>query len=402
MSLTARKGTLNFPTGEAQRARQAGRLPAEAKVAADTQHEWMLESRMDGGRQLRQVPIAPIPFRIGRMPGLDLVLPSQLVSKTHAEISEANGALRLRDLRSTNGTFVNRQPATDVSLQEGDIVHFADFEFRVGRRERVIAGNDSDRGTHSISIAALRLPQGLVEGTREMRELLEEGAVTVVFQPIVRLPGGQVEAYEVLGRGAHPKLPEDPEALFKIAAGIGKAAQLSRLLRKKAIEVVKHRTDMATLFLNTHPAEMEEPGLLESLEELRRSAPHLRLTLEIHESALAQPQFIAWLRTKLTEINVGIAYDDFGAGQARLLELAEAPPHYLKFDRRFICGIDAAPPSRRRLLASLVAAARELLVKTVAEGCETAAEVEVCTALGFTHAQGYHFARPMPLDELGP
>jgi len=401
MSFAARKGTLSFPTAD-QRARPAVPLLTEATVAADAQHEWLLESRMDGGRQLRQIPIAPFPFRIGRLPGLDLVLPSQLVSKTHAEISEANGALRLRDLRSTNGTFVNRQPATDVSLQEGDIIHFADFEFRIGRRERVPAASDSDRSTGTIAIAALRLPQGLVEGAREMRELLEEGAVAALFQPIVRLPGGQVEAYEVLGRGAHPRLPEDPVALFKIAAGIGKATQLSRLLRKKAVEMVKHRTDLPTLFLNTHPAEMEEPGLLDSLEELRRSAPHLRLTLEIHESALAQPQFIAWLRTKLTEINVGIAYDDFGAGQARLLELAEAPPDYLKFDRRFICGIDQAPPSRRRLLASLVAAARELLVKTVAEGCETAAEVEVCAALGFTHAQGYHFARPKPFEELGP
>lgn len=401
MTFAARKGTLAFPTSESQRSRPAGRL-TEAKVAAEAQHEWLLESRMDSGKRLRQIPIAPFPFRIGRMSGLDLVLPSQLVSKTHAEISEANGALRLRDLRSTNGTFVNRQPATDVWLREGDIIHFADFEFRIGRRERVAAGDEDDRGTGAISMSSLRLPQGLVEGTREMRELLEEEAVTALFQSIVRLPGGQVEAYEVLGRGAHPKLPESPEALFKIAAGIGKEAQLSRLFRKKAVEMVKHRTDMPTLFLNTHPAEMEAPGLLESLEELRRGAPQLRLTLEIHESALAQPQFIAWLRTKLTEINVGIAYDDFGTGQARLLELAEAPPDYLKFDRRFICAIEQAPPSRRRLLASLVAAARELLVKTVAEGCETAAEVEVCTALGFTHAQGYHFARPMTLDKIAP
>jgi EAL domain-containing protein (putative c-di-GMP-specific phosphodiesterase class I) len=146
---------------------------------------------------------------------------------------------------------------------------------------------------------------------------------------------------------------------------------------------------------------METPGLLESLEELRRLAPHLDLALEIHESALAQTQFIVWLRTKLSEINVGIAYDDFGAGQARLLELAEAPPHFLKFDRRFISGIDQAPASRRRLLASLVAAARELLVKTVAEGVETPAEADICAKVGFTHAQGYHFARPMPLDRIG-
>ena len=96
--------------------------------------------------------------------------------------------------------------------------------------------------------------------------------------------------------------------------------------------------------------------------------------LEIHESALAQTDFITWLRGRLLEINVGLAYDDFGAGQARLFELAEAPPHYLKFDRRFVTGLDHAPTSRQRLVASLVAAARELLVKTVAEGVETADE----------------------------
>jgi EAL domain-containing protein (putative c-di-GMP-specific phosphodiesterase class I) len=97
---------------------------------------------------------------------------------------------------------------------------------------------------------------------------------------------------------------------------------------------------------------------------------------------------------------VGLAYDDFGVGQARLFELAEAPPHYLKFDRRFITGIEDAPNSRRRLLSSLVAAARELLVRTVAEGVETAAEAAACLEAGFTHAQGYHFGPPGPLEEL--
>ena len=399
MATPVRKDATLGP-GDTQRARAAIRLLADAKVAVD-RPEWQLESLYDRGKQVRRMPIAPLPFRIGRMPGLHLVLPSQLVSKEHAEIYEADGGLRLRDLQSTNGTFVNRQPADDVELHEGDIVHFADFEFRVGRQERKSWPHEGTHGPITASIGSSLLPRGFAEGTRELRELLEEGAVTVLLQPIVRLPGGQVDAYEVLGRGTHPKLPETPVELFQIAADIGKEAELSRLFRRKAVELAKDRRDLPTLFMNTHPAEMEQPGLLESLEELRRLAPHLELALEIHESALAQAQFIVWLRTKLSEINVGLAYDDFGAGQARLLELAEAPPHFLKFDRRFITGIDQAPPSRRRLLASLVAAARELLVKTVAEGVETPAEVDVCTKLGFTHAQGYHFAYPMPLDRIG-
>jgi EAL domain-containing protein (putative c-di-GMP-specific phosphodiesterase class I) len=188
--------------------------------------------------------------------------------------------------------------------------------------------------------------------------------------------------------------------LLRIAEGMGAAVELSQLFRRKAVELVRGRPRVAALFLNTHPAELQAPGLLESVEALRTMAPHLNLTLEIHESALAQPAAIAALRDQLSEINVGLAYDDFGSGQARLLELAEAPPHYLKFDRRFVSGIDAGPPSRRRLLASLVAAARELLVNTIAEGVETPAEAEACLRLGFTHAQGYHFGRPAPIDSF--
>ena len=97
------------------------------------------------------------------------------------------------------------------------------------------------------------------------------------------------------------------------------------------------------------------------------------------------------LRTQLSRSAVGLAYDDFGAGQARLLELAEVPPHYLKFDMSFVRGIDSAPASRQRMLTSLVSVARDLLVYTVAEGVETAEEADVCMRIGFTHAQGFFF-----------
>ncbi len=388
------------PDARAQGDTQPLRLLGGTQVATGLQHEWLLESLVDRGRELRCMPIAPLPFRIGRLPGLHLVLPSQLVSKQQAEIYEVDGDLRLRDLGSTNGTFVNRQPVEDVLLREDDIIHFADCEFRVGRRERTGRPGSLEPWPTTLSIGSRSLPQGFVEGTRELRELLKEGAVSFLFQPIVRLPGGEVDAFEVLGRGTHHMLPESPVELLTIAAGINKEAELSRLFRRKAVETVKDRRDLPILFLNTHPAEMEQPGLLESLEELRRMAPHLKLALEIHESALAQVPFIVWLRAKLSEIGVGIAYDDFGSGQARLLELAEAPPDFLKFDQRFVSGIDQAPASRRRLLASLVAAARELLVKTVAEGVETPAEADICVKVGFTHAQGYHFSRPLALDRI--
>jgi EAL domain-containing protein (putative c-di-GMP-specific phosphodiesterase class I) len=361
---------------------------------------WYLETMADAGR-LRRIAIPSLPFRVGRRQGLDLVLPADSVSKNHAEIYATESGLGLRDLGSKNGTFINRSLIDDAPLEEGDVVHFADFEFRLGRTDEketapLVPGDD--RPT-TVVPKRRELSHHFVEGTRELREMLSEGMVTMVFQPIVHLPHkGTAAAYEALGRGRHPRLPESPLELFRIAESINAEAELSRLFRRKAVELAREKGDLPTIFLNTHPIELERPGLLESLEELREFAPLLDLALEIHESVLTRPAQIAELRALLRERNIALAYDDFGAGQARLLELADAPPDYLKFDRRWVSGLDQAPVSKRRLLQSLLSLARDLPLKTVAEGIETPAESAACTEIGFTHAQGFHLGRPRPLD----
>jgi EAL domain-containing protein (putative c-di-GMP-specific phosphodiesterase class I) len=375
-----------------------GAPPATASQGAGAEPGFVLETVAEGAEELWRLSLQPFPFRIGRRAGLELVLPSNRVSKVHAEIFEQDGALRIRDHESRNGTFVNHERITDSAIAEGDIIHVGDFEFRIGRDSAAAKRDAPEPATATYT--PFTLSRQFLEGARAIKELLSRGDVTVELQPMVYLGVGEVAAWEALGRGTHPALPREPVELFRIAESIEVAVELSRLLRRRAVELVGDHPAVGNLFLNTHPAELAGPGLVESIEELRNLAPHLDLTLEIHESALAQPAMMGRLRDRLAEMNVRLAYDDFGSGQARLLELAEAPPHYLKFDRRFVMGIDQAPASRRRLVASLVAAARELLVKTVAEGVETAAEAEVCARLGFTLAQGYHFGRPTAVDTL--
>src|SRR5262245_35322271 len=178
----------------------------EARLA-----QWCLESLVDGGTTLQRFPIVNVPFRIGRIVGLDLTLPFQSVSKRHAEIYCEGEELMLRDLDSTNGTFVNRKRVKGASIHEGDILHFAEFEFRVRRQngEAPIAdAAGAERGT--LALDRIELPQQFVSGTRQLAELLEQGLTTPVFQPIVSLPGGSTQAYEVLGRGTHPELPSSP------------------------------------------------------------------------------------------------------------------------------------------------------------------------------------------------
>jgi EAL domain-containing protein (putative c-di-GMP-specific phosphodiesterase class I) len=325
------------------------------------------------------------------------------VSKVHAEIYEDAGNLRIRDLQSTNGTFVNGEAVErDGPIREGDVVHLGDVEFRVGRPAPAPAPEPVETSDPPTTVSIGRRPKGArsMPHAREMQELLREGRVTIAFQPIVRIPGGAPQAYEALGRGAHPGLPQSPLDLLDVARGLGLELELSRLFRKKAVELVRNRPNFPTLFLNTDPAEIKAPGLLESLEELRDLAPHQDLALEIHEKVLESDKF-ASLKDVLSQRNISLAYDDFGAGQARLLELADAPPHYLKFDRRFVSSINLPElRDRRQILGSLVAMARDLRVKAIAEGIETPEEATTCEEIGFHLAQGYHFGRPAPIDAI--
>ncbi|MFI4943053.1 MAG: EAL domain-containing protein [Burkholderiales bacterium] len=355
-----------------------------------------LEILVEGGRQLRRIVVYPCPFRVGRLSGLSLALASESVSKEHAELVMRDDALHVVDLGSKNGTFVNDERVSEARLNEGDILHFAQVEFRVGRQEFDEA-EDLGLEPPTVSLRDMKLPQQFVEGVRQLPELLEKRQVTTLFQPIVTLPSGEVAGYEALGRGCHARLPESPLDLFRVAAAVGAEAELSRLFRENAVELVRQRLRFPTLFVNVHPKELETPTLIPDIVALHERCPQLRLTLDVHEGMLADLENVDRLRTQLQRVGIGIAYDDFGAGQARLLELAEYPPDFLKFDMSFVRGIDVAPESRQRLLRSLVSVARELHVYTVAEGVETAEEADVCIRIGFTHAQGYFFGRPRPL-----
>ena len=105
------------------------------------------------------------------------------------------------------------------------------------------------------------------------------------------------------------------------------------------------------------------------------------------------------LRSRLSELSIGMAYDDFGTGQARLVDVVEVPPDFLKFDISLIRGIDRLL-SKQRMIESLVGMVIDLGITPTAEGIETEEEAEVCRQLGFEFAQGYLLGRPVRIEEL--
>lgn len=358
---------------------------------------WFLEGYLDGGKRLWKVPIRKSPFRVGRRPNLDLSLPSSSVSQEHAELRGIGEELRIRDLGSTNGTFVNRQRiVAEAALQDGDIIHFAMVEFRVGRENRFNWAS----ATNTARLEEDDLPRQLVAGTRQFQQMLREERVTPLFQPICRLADAGLHGYELLGRGNSDELPRTPAELFRIAASLGLEGELSRVFRKIGIDVARGLTGRPNLFVNTHPVENQPKLLIEELRLFRQMAPDLPIVLEIHEAAVTDVGAMRDLKGALRDLGVALAYDDFGAGQARLLELVEAPPDILKFDMGLVRGIDKAPPQKQQVLETLVRMSVDLGIENLAEGVETAAEADICRQMGFVYAQGYLYGRPLPASEL--
>ncbi|MEM6779952.1 MAG: EAL domain-containing protein, partial [Planctomycetota bacterium] len=298
-----------------------------------------------------------------------------------------NGKLVVHDLESTNGTYVNgERVSSPVTVGDEDLIHFAEAPFRVRRQSPtgVTAGTISE----NVCDQALALVQ--------FDRLMSQRLVRPHFQPIVTLSAAQPIGFEILGRGSVFGL-ESVGAMFQAAEQLNLEVELSRLLRWEGLRVGRELPDAPKLFVNTHPKEMDDgQGLIESLSKARSMAANLEIVLEIHEAAITNPKSMNRLHSSMRDLNIGLAYDDFGAGQARLAELIEARPDYVKFDIGLIRGIDRNDTNRMRMMQALVTMVRDLDIKALAEGIETIEEAEACQELGFDLAQGYYFGRPAP------
>src|SRR4051794_40700102 len=97
---------------------------------------WLLVGKICDSGVIQHIPLNTFPFQVGRLPGMPLCLPLPEISKRHAEIDQRDGCLFLRDLGSTNGTYVGgNKVLQEIRLSENDVVQFATQGFRV-QRER--------------------------------------------------------------------------------------------------------------------------------------------------------------------------------------------------------------------------------------------------------------------------
>lgn len=366
------------------------------------ERQWFLESISADGSHVTY-NITHLPFRIGRDPENDLAVTTLGLSRHHALLTpDISGRIRLTDLNSTNGSFVSRRRIEgSCLLDENDIVHFGTAEFRLRVRQpeqaRIVPANEMRT---MLVPNGMNLSEYFVPNEAEFLDLLQGQGMSGAAQPIVHAQTSEIFAYELLGRANHPLLPISPIRLFELASTLDREVELSVAFRKFGITSIAPRLKGFPLFANTHPKETFSEVFFSSLVALRLQMPDLDLVVEIHETAVTDSTRLIELAARFNDIGVRFAYDDFGAGQARLNELGEAPAHFVKFDMGLVHDIHLASPRKHRVVRDLVKLVLDLGSVPLAEGIEMEAEAQICRDMGFHLIQGYLTGKPIPADKL--
>ena len=369
------------------------KLGQSPETETGSQTTWCLTRRSDTGAEEYRATMSDDRMKVGRRPDNDLCVSHPTVSGYHAELFLVDNDLLIKDLGSTNGTLLNgKRVETIAGLKDGDAVYFGQVLFSVEK----ISQRKSNPGEFALQTFIASVPEDAIihEG---FDQLLNRPDIDPHFQPIVQLDDGKTMGYEVLVRSQVRGL-ETPDKIFRVAAMRMAEARLSEVCRSEGVVAANSFNPYAHCFLNTHPIEMGTTELMRSLESLRSDFPHVPIVLEIHEAAITSTAYLKELSTLLNELGIQLAYDDFGAGQARLIELFQVPPDYLKFDLKFVQGLSSAPLHQQNSVRSLLRVVRELNVRALAEGIETQEQADLCLDLGFELAQGYFFGKPQPCD----
>ncbi len=283
-----------------------------------------------------------------------------------------------------------------------------------------------DTAEHLYSAADLALYEAKTSGRRTIRffdeslkkrvlrqktleecleSAIETGEVNAFFQPQVHLSTGNITGFEALVRWTHPVLGAiSPPEIVETAKALRISDHLTGLMAQSSCALMHHLdaeglTD-ASISINISPDEFTAYSPADLLMKIARhhGIEPRRLEIEITEDSLLDTKFAEAGIKDLERLGFKLAVDDFGMGHSSLSHLMHLKIDTLKIDRSFISGI-ASSQHNQALVSALISVGRSLAIDVVVEGVESAEDAETLRMLGCRLAQGYYYARPMPLDQ---
>jgi EAL domain-containing protein (putative c-di-GMP-specific phosphodiesterase class I) len=250
---------------------------------------------------------------------------------------------------------------------------------------------------------------GISSDVRRLRKAIDRGQLRLVYQPKADLRTGRIVGVEALARWQNPRRGEvSPSEFVPIAERSSAAIQaltewtLTEAFRQaRTWQLDDHELTVA---VNLSPRSLLDSSLTDLIAGLLEQcdvAPEL-IQLELTETAvfaMTDPDHVTGLLQRLSEMGLVLALDDFGTGYSSLSRLRDLPIHKVKIDKSFVLHMHERPQDAL-IVRSVIALAKSLHLRVVAEGVESEPVWRRLSDLGCDVAQGNYLSRPLPPDEL--
>lgn len=227
-----------------------------------------------------------------------------------------------------------------------------------------------------------------------LKDLLGTRRLRAAFQPVCRLPRGDVLGYEALIRGPQGNPLEQPDVLFAVARENDMDLELETLCLEAIFRKLPRAVAGRSLFVNASANLLRHPVFLDgrNLKALNRG--HGDIVVEISEKEVVgdYASFLGVLE-RVRAANIRIAIDDVGSGYSGLETILLLRPDYIKIADSLVRNLEA-DPIKREIVASLASIARQIDASVIAEGVERTAECDALIRLGIPYGQGFLLGRP--------
>jgi EAL domain-containing protein (putative c-di-GMP-specific phosphodiesterase class I) len=362
---------------------------------ANTAAPWFEYYQVGSSRPVKQA-IGEFPYVIGRDESADFCVESSRVSRKHVMIDRQDAGFVLRDLESTNGTYVNGKRVTEVALADGDVVVIADFEFTFFSGQPPLRATATQVMTQPVA-ERLTDANDLIMQVRRLHERLTHRSIRSCFQPIVQLDSGAVYGFEAIRESID--LPGESQQAESLIDGTEcrLTERVNQQHRLRAAEQAALFEDNTHLFFGLKVAEVSADFAPDSIDRLVDVvAGRHQLVAEIPETAVCDIPYFRQFVADLRQREIEIAYGGFCMGPSQIAEWRTMAPDYLKLAPAVVRGIRRASGGWR-MIQSLLDATRDLGCAVIAVGVDNESDAQCLRELGCTYAQGDYFGRAEPI-----